>query len=216
MTPVLSIHDKFIQTFSQSGEDVIIQKYFGNYVGSLLSIGENDGITFSNAFALIQRGWSAVLMEPSPVAYERLHDLHHDNENVFLMPFALGHTNGQFTFYHSGEMLGSGDVGLVSSFKKEETKRWDSLQVNFEEVKAMMINFDTLLEKSPLAEFDFITIDVEGMELDILPQIDFKKLNTKVLCVEFNGKNIQKYFEIMKPYGFTLIHQNQENLIYAL
>ena len=76
--------------------------------------------------------------------------------------------------------------------------------------------FSTMLSRSRHTHFDLLSIDIEGMELDVLPQIDFKALKIKVAVIEWNSKDEEKYNEIMFPQGFKLVSKNMENLIYTI
>jgi len=58
--------------YSQSKEQEVILDYFKDHIGTFCSLGENDGITFSNVRALAERGWTGVMIEPDPEAFERL------------------------------------------------------------------------------------------------------------------------------------------------
>jgi FkbM family methyltransferase len=201
--------------FSQNDEEKYVLDFFGNHVGSFLDIGANDGITLSNSYALVQKGWRGVLVEASKKAFDRLVENLGNNTNIVLMPYAIGAENGIVPFYESGELLGQGDVALVSSVKKEELERWKPLNMPFTKMDIPMMRFDKLIESAGVSKFDFITMDIEGAELDVLPQMDFDKMETKMLIVEFNGKQQEKYDEIILPYGFKLIHKNGENLLYT-
>lgn len=200
--------------YSQSTEEQIILDYFGDKTGTLLSLGENDGETFSNSKALIEKGWVATLFEPSPEAFKKLIELHQWNPNIVCIEKAVSNFNGKTVFFHSGEHIGKGDISLLSTLKKEETKRWGDT-AKFEEIEVDCIDFKKLLELSPYKTFDFISIDCEGVEIDILKQMNFDELETKLLCVENNGKDEDKFNEIIIPFGFTIIHRTAENLIYA-
>ena len=206
-----------MNSYAQNGEDIIIQKYFGNYIGKFLSIGENDGITFSNVRAFAEMGWTGLLVEASPTAYERmlknyeLIDRDFDFQNV-----AIGKDDGVLEFYESGELLGKGDVSLVSSGVRSELDRWTSLNIPFHKIKVPMTSFATMLARSRHTYFDLLSLDIEGMELDVLPQIDFKALGIKVAVIEWNSQNEKAYNDIMFPRGFKLVHKNLENLIYSL
>lgn len=52
------------------------------------------------------------------------------------------------------------------------------------------------------------------MDYDVLIQMNLQELQCKVLCIEFNGKDIQKYVDYVSKHGMTLVHQNPENLIF--
>lgn len=199
--------------YSQNNEDQIIEKYFGAQVGTFLDIGANDGITLSNVYALALRGWAGTCVEASPEAFTRLQVTHSGNKHIELIHTAVGSYNGKIQLHQSGEHLGTGDVALLSTVKQSELDRW--LDEVFETVTVPCVNFNTLLGLSKHKKFDFISMDIEGMELEVLPKMDLQILGCKLLCVEFNGKEQDKYDAIVLPQGYKLIHKNAENLIYA-
>jgi len=206
-----------MNSYAQNGEDIIIQKLFGNHIGKFLSIGENDGITFSNVRAFAEMGWTGLLVEASPKAYERLlKNYELIDRDIDLQNVAIGKEDGFLEFYESGELLNKGDIALVSSGVKSELERWASLNMPFEKMKVPMTSFATMLSRSRHTHFDLLSLDIEGMELDVLPQIDFKALKIQVAVIEFNGKNEKAYHDIMFPQGFKLVSKNMENLIYSI
>jgi len=198
---------------SQNNEQEIIFDYFGDFVGAFLDVGANDGRTLSNTLALIEKGWSGDLIEPSPKAFERLITEHDGNIRLALHNVAIATYDGEIEFNESGELLGQGDVGLVSSVKQEEMDRWKPMNMQFEKMKVPCRTFKTFMKGSMYKQYDFLSLDIEGMELEVLPQIDFSELGIRLACIEYNGKGKEKYEEIMK--GFKIIHQNAENLIFA-
>ena len=201
--------------YSQNSEENIILNFFkGQRNGTFLSLGENDGRTFSNVLALAEKGWAGSCVEASPKAFARLR-AEHFGRPIELSNVAIATYDGEITLHESGELIGKGDVALVSSTKDAELQRWDSLNIDFEKITVPCLTFASFLRLSSYKEFDFVSIDIEGMELDILPQMDFNALKTKMVCVEWNSKNGLEYSKILTPFGFRLIHKNQENLIFA-
>lgn len=198
--------------YSQNQEEKIILDYFRGHKGRLLDLGANDGITLSNSRALIELGWAGLLVEASPKAFERLEKLYENNPHVQTLCTAVGASIGDIILYESGDHLTPNDVGLLSSIKKGEIERWGD-STRFREVLVSCMNINMLNGFHGFDNFDFITIDIEGAELDVLPQIDFDEWETKMVCVEFNGKNEQRFKDIMQ--GFKLIHKNAENLIFS-
>lgn len=211
-----------MKDYSQHGEQLVIENYFGELVPNFLDCGCNDGITLSNVYSLIVRGAFGTMVEASPKAFSRLYAIHGHNPKLTLLNYAIGNENkDSVPFYESGDLLNTGDVGLVSSLKKEELKRWQTINspdqkvIEFNEITVEMIDFQTMLYRSALRTFDLITIDVEAMELEILPQMNFDTLKTKMLIVEFNGKDRDKFDAIILPFEFKLLTENKANLIYA-
>lgn len=200
--------------YSQNLEEQVILKHFGDRKGTFLDIGANDGRTFSNSLALVERGWKGACVEASPLAFERLKK-EHEGKGIELNNIALASYDGEIVLHESGELIGKGDVALVSSAVEKELRRWDALNIPFQSIKVPCLSFASFIRLSSFKTFDFISIDIEGMELEVLPQMDFEALKTKMVCVEWNSQNGLRYSAILKPFGFRLIHKNLENLIYV-
>lgn len=215
--------------YSQNGEDKLIDKYFqsiGVEVKTVLDIGANDGVTFSNSRMFFRMGATVYLVEPSEVALIRLRETYKNANDIKyqILPYALGDKEeDSVSFYESGTLLKTGDTALVSTFFDSEKARWGN-SVDYKEIKVNVITFKLLLQMIGTEDIDFISIDVEGYDdktkrdfnFEILKQIDFNRLkNTRVVCVENNGKNTNVFNSWMFTYGFRLHHQNGENLIFV-
>lgn len=201
-------------SYSQGDEEKLILKYFGNYKGTLLDIGANDGKTLSNSLALLERGWSGVLVEPDEDAFTKLRLFHQDSEGVLCYNFAMANQDGQLPFYKSGTHLNKGDTGLLSTFSIADYEKWKP-STDFTMTEAQAVTFKTFQSICPTKQFDFITIDAEGMDYDILRQMDLANLGCKLLCIEFNGEGQSKFDSYIKPFGMKLVLRNAQNLIYA-
>lgn len=199
--------------FSQSNEEEIIKRYFGNHIGTFLDLGANDGITLSNTFYLHLQKWVGTLVEPSPEAFKRLETNYLGTEDT-LINAAVSDFNGEAILHHSGAHIGDNDVSLLSTLSDESKKRWS--KESFTDITVPVINFEVMLGISKLKTFDFISIDTEYTELLILPQMDLQALGCRLLCVEWNGKDQDKFDAIVLPQGYKLIHKNAENLIYSI
>lgn len=206
-------------SYSQNGEDLIIKKYFDSLKidkGCVLDIGANDGITLSNSKLFIDNGWEAHLIEPS-TSYGKIIELYEENENVSFYNFGIGTTDAIVEFFESGSILNNGDKNLVSS--TIPTDRWKQ-QTSFEKKQVPFLTFETFVKLHFSVEnptFDFITIDAEGFDWDILSQIDLDFHETKCVCVEFNGNAF--FDSIMTKYcnnfGLYEEERNEENIIFV-
>ncbi|HET6224664.1 MAG TPA: FkbM family methyltransferase [Bacteroidia bacterium] len=198
--------------YSQNQEEEHILNYFKDYKGTLLDIGANDGKTFSNSLRLIELGWKAYLVEPSPKAFEKLSKLHANNKSVECVPVAIGEGNSKAILAESGWHLNhKSDVALLSTLIPEEKKRWD--KVAFEDKEVEVVDYKTFTELVDCKCFDFISIDAEGMDWQILSQIDLS--DTKMLCIETNSVETEKYINYCIGFGMRLIYKNAENIIMA-
>lgn len=196
--------------YSQNNEQEIILKYFGGNIGTFIDIGANDGKTLSNTFALTEQGWKGVLVEPSPKAFALLKE-NYKGKQGYLYNFALGETNGTVKLFDCESHLNKGDHGLLSTLVESERKRWTKEQFNEIEVKCF--RWKTFLNRLSVKDFDFISMDIEGMEVSLLKQIDLR--STSMVCLEWNSKTQVKAEFDKLMIGFNIIYTSPENLIYA-
>jgi len=205
--------------YSQHGEQQVITDYFKGFIGTLLDIGANDGKTFSNSRALLEVGWFGVLVEPSEQTFKQL------QKNCGHFPVQLHNVGiadycGTAEFYESGSLVTENDHSLISSMKEIETERWKKKSkpsdpiVEFTKTTIPVIDFKELLKNSRCDTFDFITIDVEGMEVEILKQMNLKLLGCKMICLEYNNNpEIAEIYDRLIPH--PVIYKNRTNIIYA-
>lgn len=204
-----------MKSYSQNQEDITALNYFKDFKGNILSIGENDGKTLSNALLLIENGWGGVMVEASKTVFKKLEELHKDNKNVHCLNYAIADKEGELEFYESGHHITDNDHSLLSSLKIEETHKWIA-STKFKKTKVKAINIDTLLDISPIKKFDLISIDIEGLDYDVLTQINLKEIGCKMLIVESNSIDNQKYIDYCKKFGMVLYHKNYMNLIFIM
>lgn len=204
--------------YSQNTEETVIQDFFGISIGlgagTFLSIGENDGETLSNVRQLALHGWKGLCVEPGAAFGKLL--LLYPSGPVAIANVAIGTENGKIVLHDSGTHLNKGDVSLLSTIDPKEKERWASTNTEWTEREVAMLDYKTLIECSPYKTFDFISIDAEGMDLEILLQIDLSE--TKCLCIEHNGNIEMKTAVINYCFGFGLTNillTNLENIIIA-
>lgn len=203
-----------MKSYSQNSEDLFIANYFGDQIGTLLSIGENNGLDLSNARLLIEKGWSAHPVEPSSVFYQ-LKRLYLQNDKVQCYNVAVGKEQGIVDFYESGCHVPNGtDKALVSTLDFNEMQRWPN--VEFNKIKVNVVPFNFLWEMTDFAKFDFISIDAEGFDWEILQQINLFAVECKCLIIEWNGNQELKenYKTYCRSFGMIAVVENAENLVF--
>lgn len=202
--------------YSQNNEQVIILDYFalnGIKKGSFLDLGAYDGVNLSNTRALAMSGWRGVMVEPHPAIFADLRKNYNVYSNdVLLVEAAVGITNGTFKLH--------ANPSYYSTLIESETNRWKGVET-FEVIDCPVITFVqlALLSKDLGYEpftFDFISIDCEGMDYAILKQMNLEELGCKLICVETNGIETQKYIDHCAMFGMHEIARNAENLIMGL
>lgn len=193
--------------YSQNNEEKYILNHFNGKKGTFLDLGAYDGKELSNTRALIELGWSGCCVEPHPEIFKELEKNCKDFKNVFCFEAAIGKENGVFKL--------NANPTYYSTLIDSEVERWKETDFEFKPVDVEVLDFKTFQDVSPYDTYDFISIDCEGLEIDILKQMDLDKLQCKMICVEWNGKNFTIFDEYMKGYNMKLIYSNAENLIYV-
>jgi FkbM family methyltransferase len=196
--------------------NLIVSKYGSDFKGTILDLGANDGITLSNSRYFIENGWKGILVEAGKLPYQKL--MTTILPNTIAINSAIGNENGFLTFYESTNLLDANDVGLVSSLVADETQRWRNAGIGFTEYQVECFTWESFRDKFHLKSqnFDVISIDIEGMDYDVLIQMNLEELGCKVLCVEFNGVNKNKYVEYANKFNLHLVNENAENLIFSI
>ena len=200
--------------YSQNAEEQHILDYFAGFKGTFIDIGANDGVTLSNTRALAEAGWSGVFVEPSPKAFAKLKEnIATLKGKVYAYNFMLGLTNDKaHPFQESGSHLTANDVGLLSTASDADRAKWAG-STQFEAIFVQCFRWKTFLNRLSITKFDFISIDAEGMDLDILKQIDLR--DTQAVCIEWNSEPLRKeqYDAVLK--GFRIAYTSTENLLYV-
>lgn len=194
--------------YSQNNEEAYIVHHFQSVNGTFLDLGAFDGILLSNTRRLMELGWRGICFEPNPEIFERLADNCMQFKDVLCYEMAIGEMDGTFKMQMNDT--------YYSTLKESELERWKTTDFKFVEEEVEVICFDTFMKTSPYQYFDFISIDCEGVDYEVLTQIDLDKVKCNMVCVEHNGKETQKYIDYINKFnGFRVVHINAENLIMA-
>jgi FkbM family methyltransferase len=192
--------------YSQNNEEEIILNYFKDSKGTFLDLGAHNGIDLSNTRALVEKGWQGSLVEPHPQIFQNLKENCKNFDGLQLFEFAIGVENGTFD-------LNANDT-FLSTLKESEIERWNG-EYSFYKIKCKVLNFNKFIELSIIKKFDFISIDCEGVDYEILTQINLDEVGCKMICIETNGIETQKYIDYISNFGFNVVAINAENLIMA-
>lgn len=188
----------------QEEEDKILN-YFSGSIGRFLDIGAADGISLSNIRVLYEWGWKGVLIEPSKLWYEKLYNLYKDDKEIITINKAIASYTGKLTFYET-----ENPIYTLGSSKTEHCKIWKNYGPFIETEVDCLAWSDFIKEYK--STYDFISIDCEGMDNEILHLMNLNELGNRMICIEWNyhKQEIQNY---LLSFGYTIIHRGGENII---
>jgi FkbM family methyltransferase len=175
-------------SYSQFGEDLIFSLFFshnGITNPTYLDIGANEPRFISNTFYFYEKGSRGVLIEPNPFLFKKL-----QKERPFdiVLNIGIGFTNvAEADFYMFPDYANG-----LSTFSKKEADHWANTgmkgmgKIPIEKViKMPLVPINKILEKYFSEKPpDVISLDVEGLDLEILKAMDFQRFKPALICVE--------------------------------
>lgn len=180
------------------GQDLLVADLLENKCeGVFVDIGANDGVTISNTcFLEKELGWSGVAVEPIPSVFETLKA----NRSCALVNGCVTTKSGTGKFFEvvgGPNMLSTlaiHNIGLTARRLRKNAVRQNA---KIREIDVPCFTFEELSEKHGVRNIDFLSVDTEGGELEILKSIDFNRFPTKVISVENNyyTPEIRAYLE---------------------
>ncbi len=187
-SPSTNIDEKH---YSQYGQDIfVLNKVFHNKKeGVFVDVGGNHPIHGSNTYLLEQNGWTGIAIEPQ----KKLRDLWPEYRTAPCLPYVIGPENKEVTFIVGGENE-NGVYGVEGFNKVKEIRNKIVLQQK---------RLDDVLTENNIKKIDYVSIDVEGYELNVLKSIDFSKTNITLIGVE-NDIGFKKIPIIGKRLGTEL------------
>lgn len=205
-------------SFAQSGEDLIIDFVF-NAIGvqnpSYLDIGAHHPNYINNTALLYQKGSRGINIEPDPELIKRFEKLRPHDINLSV---GVGSKAGKATFYLM-------NPSTLNTFSRDEADRYvqeHGFRVE-KEVTLKITTVNQVIKEHCNGVFpDLLSLDVEGLDYEVMTSINFKKHSPKVICVETisysdtgNGVKATELIEYIKKQGYYLYADTNINSIFV-
>lgn len=202
---------------SQMGQDMFLNRWFfkNRGPGFFIDVGAFDGILGSNTSYFEKHlHWTGIAFEPNPSAFEVLRA----TRSCRLIQGCAYHQDGQVPFLalskreqrvgaksrrprsllsmvldssHGGAMLS----GIPEHMDQVQRAEWAQKAMNLDQILATVPchRIDTVLNDLGVQIVDYLSIDVEGAELEVLRGIDFGRVQVNIIGVEHSDRFPEVY-----------------------
>ncbi len=172
-------HCSWMHTFSQEGEDVLLDRVFENKpTGFYVDVGAHHPTRFSNTYSSYLRGWNGINIDPRPGMATEFADLRPRDINL---EFGIGTSAGMLDYYMFNEPA-------LNTFDRAVADQRNGLR-SYRLVDTKKVPVRPLAEvlKSylpPSQKIDFLTVDVEGLDLEVLKSNDWSAFQPRLVLAE--------------------------------
>ncbi|MFN2354375.1 MAG: FkbM family methyltransferase [Desulfopila sp.] len=180
------------------GQDVFIAELLNHKKnGVFLDVGANDGVSINNSLYFEKHyDWTGIAVEPVAYIFKKLKA----NRKCHVVQGCVSHRQGPAKFI---QLIG--DANMFSTLKSHNTgltarrvrKRQKRQNSELKEIEVECFTISDLTRKFGYKNVDFLSLDTEGGELEILKSIDFAETPITAISVENNWRtpHIRNYLE---------------------
>jgi len=179
---------------SQIGQDrwVAENVFAGVTDGYFLDVGSADGFVNSNTWALERRGWKGICVDPFPSNMQ--------GRTCQMFREAVDAEGG-----HKVQFAAAGELGGISNY----LDRWKDVVKDAKSVELTTVTLENILQRANAPAFiHFMSLDIEGAELEALRGFPFDHYKLGSIAIEHNYEEPKRsqIEELLKSKGYTKAH----------
>lgn len=202
------------RSYSQEGEDIIIENFLDYKTnGFYVDIGAHHPFRFSNTYLFYKKGWRGINVDATPGSMNLFKIFRPKDTNVEV---AVSNNNQPLNYYLF-------DEPALNSFSKDlSDERVKNTKYKIKEMLKIKPNklFEILYKHLPKSQkIDFMSIDVEGFEYEVLRSNDWNKYRPNYLIIEILSKKIEginkdKIYQFLKKENYSIIAVTGRSVIF--
>jgi FkbM family methyltransferase len=202
-TSISSAQEKTLLKHSKSqlGQDILALTVAGlDKPGFFVEFGAADGVALSNSHILEKHfGWSGILCEPSIGWHEALKQ----NRNCVIDTRCVYSVSGERISFSENYL---GELSSITTYAEPNANGVLKRTTSSYEVETISL-LDLLKTHNAPNFIEFLSIDTEGSELEILKNFDFQSYRFGAICVEHNFADTRKRInELLTANGYVQVH----------
>jgi FkbM family methyltransferase len=180
--------------------DSRVLDFFNDHKGVFVEVGANHPIDGSQTYALERRGWSGILVEPLSEYASRLRR----ERSAKVFEVAAGAPAD------SGKQLPLLVADALSTLRPNIKAGTRPTEQRFVPIRTL----DSMLIDAGIEHIDFLSIDVEGAELDVLNGLSLAKYRPRLILLEDDAHSRDKHL-YMTGHGYKLVRRTNLNNWYV-
>jgi len=199
--------------YSCFGEDLFVSDYFKNQdSGFYVDVGSYHPFFWNNTYLLHKKKWSGINIDANPLSTELFKFARRDDYNFNLA--ITNKRNNKITLYYRRKMnvLNTTD----ESFAKKNFPN------GYETTDIECSSLDSVLSKTKYKGkfIDFLNIDVENTEKDVLESLSFEIYRPKLICVEIHSESEENLknnitYKFLLEKGYKIAWQKEYSFIFS-
>lgn len=206
-------------SYSQCGEDLIVEHIFrslGIKTVSYLDIGAYHPFFLSNTAKFYLNGGKGVLIEPDPYLLKQIKRKRKRDVclNIGISP---DEAKTEASFY----VLTTKTLNTFSYKEAQEYTKTGSQKIE-KTMSIPVLSINSVIEKNFTSTPNFLSIDVEGWDLEIIKSLDFEKYRPEVICIETitysedaQSSKIPEIIDFVKSKGYLNYADTNINTIFV-
>ena len=206
----------YVKSYSQEGEDLILTRILGEKKeGFYIDVGAHHPKRFSNTFLFYKRGWRGINIEARPGSKKLFDKIRPHDINVEV---PISSENKILKYYMFNEPA-------LNGFSEEMSNNKNGLK-DYKIIKEIDLQTKTLkevLDSNVMKDqhIDFLTVDVEGLDYDVLVSNDWAKYKPSIILIEDNEFDLHsmgksKVYNYLIGKGYSLIVKIFNTLFFSL
>jgi FkbM family methyltransferase len=186
--------------YSHSKEDIFILNKFRKKKGFYIDVGCHHPTRLNNCHLLYKNGWRGINIDLNKISIDLFNYVRKDDVNINI---AVSSKKGNVKYYYDKPL------SLYNSLLKKNYLKYSNI------IKSDSLDNIIKRTKFKNKEIDFLSIDVEGKDLDVLKSLNFKKYNPKSICIEiWKGKYKNSIYNFLIKKKYSLVEIKRENFIF--
>ena len=178
------------KSYSQFGEDLVVNDFFKNFVGRYVDIGCYHPIKYNNTALLHKKGWKGVNIDLNRKSIDLFNACRKNDLNITA---CLSDKIEEVTIYLDSEFSALNSI-YVDNSKNFKFK-------NLKKISVKTKIFPELIKDN----FDFLNIDCEGNDFKILKTIDLKRYTPKIINIEVSLDHKKDIYNYMDLNGYKIL-----------